>query len=320
MNENSKPNNSGELDFYDLIQAIWNEKIKFILILIISVLIGAIYAYNLPNSYQISLEISASEKSEFMKYNSILNIINEKSHKPIYKEVDEITILSRFIRKLKKESNGIIYDLKNNKSIKEKISKLSEVNQNQLLYGYVSSLDIQPKKNNSDVYILTFNWSNLKDGTDIIENILKIALNNFSNAMIAEIIEYSQKIEKLILYNDNKQINFLTEQSLIAKKLDISEPQKVYLENHAYYLRGYRAIDMEIENISNRKYNLVKFVEKEINLIKENPIKWVNYNTLLVGTNSQKNSKIILMISFILGLFVATIYVFIINVLKLRKI
>ena len=88
----------------------------------------------------------------------------------------------------------------------------------------------------------------------------------------------------------------------------------------AYYLRGYKAIDKEIELIENRDYQNLKFIEQEINDFKDTEIEFVKYNVYLMDHNSLKDTKLILVISILLGLIVGIFYVLISNAFQAKKI
>ena len=54
----------------------------------------------------------------------------------------------------------------------------------------------------------------------------------------------------------------------------------------AYYLRGYKAIDKEIDLIENRDYKRFKFIEEELNFFKAQNIKFADYYVYLMYYNS----------------------------------
>jgi len=81
----------------------------------------------------------------------------------------------------------------------------------------------------------------------------------------------------------------------------------------AYYLRGYKAIDKEIELVQKRDYQNLKLLEQELNKFKNSEISFVNYNIYLIETKSVKNTKLILIISILLGLIAGVLYVLISN-------
>ena len=136
-----------------------------------------------------------------------------------------------------------------------------------------------------------------------------------------------------MINKDTERLDYLKEQSAIAKELNIIANQidnvslsrssvslNISTADIAYYLRGYKAIDKEIELIENRDYQSLKLVEQEINDFKDKEIEFVKYNVYLMDHNSLKNTKLILMISILLGLIVGMFYVLISNAFKPKKI
>ena len=110
----------------------------------------------------------------------------------------------------------------------------------------------------------------------------------------------------------------MSEQSLIAKELDISD-KGLNLDNPYYsetYLRGYKAIDKEIEIIKNRNYPYLDFIEREINSLINEKIDWIDYNVNLINIKTLKNTKFNLLTSILLGLIFGVLYVLISNVLN----
>jgi len=127
-----------------------------------------------------------------------------------------------------------------------------------------------------------------------------------------------------------KRVEYLLEQSLIAKELGISDnlidfqqsDKKIILDNFYtkesnnffYYLKGYNTIQKEIEIIKKRKYTNIDFVVKEINLLKENNFNLIDYNISFVETKLLKNVNHIQIISVLFGLIVGIFYIAILHV------
>jgi hypothetical protein len=162
----------------------------------------------------------------------------------------------------------------------------------------------------------------LKDTLNLTSNNLKIAINN----ELKEILEFEKQ---LILNSDQIRLDYLKEQSAIAKELNILDNQidnvnlsqsnvslSINTADIAYYLRGYKAIDKEIELIETRTYTNLKFIEQEINNIKNMEFNYVDYNIYLMETKSLKDTKLILMISILLGLIIGVFFVLISNVFQ----
>ena len=130
-----------------------------------------------------------------------------------------------------------------------------------------------------------------------------------------------------MINQDVERLDYLKEQSAIAKEINIIDNQidnvnlslNTSTADIAYYLRGYMAIDKEIELIENRDHQNLKFIEQEINDFKDTEIKFVKYNVYLMDHNSLKDTKLILVISILLGLIVGIFYVFISNAFQAKK-
>ena len=209
------------------------------------------------------------------------------------------------------------------KNVEKKKINTSEslmTNQKQKLLEYVQSFEVSKIKKKPD-YLLEFKWDNNKESLEIIDETIKLTLINFETSYFNE-LEDLLEVKKMVLLNsDTNKIEFLKEQSLIAKKLGISENQieNINQSQEGYYLRGFDAIDKEISLIGSRKYKDFDDAKKDINFLKEQNFNWINYNSFLIETNSIKNEKKILIISLLIGLIVGIFYTLISNLIKTQK-
>jgi LPS O-antigen subunit length determinant protein (WzzB/FepE family) len=87
-----------------------------------------------------------------------------------------------------------------------------------------------------------------------------------------------------------------------------------------YYLLGYKAINKEIEIIQKRDRKKFTLIEKEINSLKKEAVEWINYDINLIKVKSLKETKLILILSTLLGLIVGIFYVLIINALQHKSV
>ena len=120
---------------------------------------------------------------------------------------------------------------------------------------------------------------------------------------------------------DLNRIDFLKEQSLIARKLGILEGkiEDIDQSQQGYYTRGFVVIDKEISIIQSREYQDFNNNLENINLLKELELNWINYNLFLIKIDSIKNLQKTLIISILIGLVVGLFYIFISNALKPQK-
>ena len=117
MKKNSLKNND-EIDMTEIIKTFWDEKIKILLIIIVSISIGIGYGNkNKQSSFEASLEIKPSSNSEFVVFFPINNFFRAETKKSFYTEINNKTVLEKFIKDFKKYEQ-LIYVLKKKSHIK----------------------------------------------------------------------------------------------------------------------------------------------------------------------------------------------------------
>ena len=323
-----------EIDLIALFKIFWNGKIKILLITIISFLVGLGYNSQISRNYLNSLTIKPSDNREFVKYDNIQKLIgsnqsnqSDQSNQSNQSSQSSQSSLVRFINELE-DYEEFLLSIKNTKKIQEDILKLNIEDQEKEMFKYVKLLKIvKPEKKEN--YTIVFKWHDPNEAKKILQDILNLTSKNLKRSID---LELSQRLEykKKLLFNDELlRLNYLNEQSAIAKELNIIDSQidnanlsqsSLFLNfntaDFAYYLRGYKAIDKEIELIQNREHQNLKFIEQEINDLKNTEIKFAEYNIDLMNSNGLKNTKLILSISILLGLIVGIFYVLITNALQ----
>ncbi len=333
-----------EIDIIDLLKIIWDGKIAITIITLISFLVGFGYSNQLPNNNLNSLNITKVNNSEFLKFDSVKRLVNgiqsTQSSQSIQSAQIEIPskqklsnqiILDRFIDELN-DYDEFLFILENTKKVREKLRGLSDEEKEIELFKYVNLLTISKIKNNGNNYTLNLKWDDFNEAKKIFLDTLSLTLNNFNETIFNELKQSLEFEKKIILSKDRERLDYLREQSSIAKEINIEENQidnfsssqtsvsfNINTADTAYYLRGYKAIDKEMELIQNRKYDNLKFIEKEINSLKQDNLKWVRYNIHSTKVKSLKKDKLILIISIFLGIIVGLIYVFVSNKFHIKK-
>ena len=123
-----------------------------------------------------------------------------------------------------------------------------------------------------------------------------------------------------------EEIIILTGQASIARELGIEDNQNptqslskssilfnINNETPPYYLRGYKAIELELVLLKNRQYEKFKRIKNEIKQFKEKDFDWIDYDIFLLEERLQKDLNFIIAGSILLGLMIALLYVFISN-------
>ena len=319
MKKKSPLYNDDEIDLIALFKIIWKGKIKILLITIISFLIGFGYSTQIPINYVSSLPIKKSHNSEYNKFVYLENLIKLNRGYQI-NQTNQLNeeILNRFIGELK-DYEEFLFILKNNIKVRENFENLPIEDQEKKLFSYANLLNIiEPKINEigiNNIHLkLNFTWKDPDEAKDILRDTLNLTLNNLEKSIYEE-LEQSLKLKKEVTFNkDRERINYLQEQSSIARELNIKDNEM--FKSGPYYVRGYQAIDKEIDLIKNRDYKNFKFFEQEINSFKKEKIQWINYNIYLIETKSLKNTTPILIKSVLLGFILSILYVFFSNIFK----
>ena len=343
---------NSEIDLGELFKRLWNRKIKITLIALISFLI--IISYDnykpkKPNIFNNTLVINPTKENEFLDLISIYNYINKSKSEEnfIAKELKNTKVLERFIEEFS-DYDELITILKKNDNIKKNIFQLSKYDQQQKLYEYAKLFKIEKSKTETVNYVLKFTWpTGGREIRDILDQTLKLTVMNLRKSIFKELESYYKLEKNLITNKDLARIEFLLEQSEIAKEQGIAEKKyenvpnltvsedankknisdgitfNINSNNNTYssdYLRGYIAINKEIDLIKKRKYIILENIREEINLLKKRDYKWVDYNIFLLDTKLQNKKKALsLFFVTLLSLMIGVVYAFIPDVFKFNK-
>ncbi len=321
MNKNS-PLYDYEIDLVALFKIIWDGKIKILFITIISFLVGLGYNSQIPINYSNSLTINLSKDIELINFANTQKLIRSNSLNSLNSSnSSNQLILVSFIYELEDYEEFLLI-VRNTKKI-----------QGRELFKYAKLLEIVKPKNNEENFTIDFNWPDPNEAKKILQETLNLTSKNLKRSIDLELSKELEFRKKFLINKDIERLNYLKEQSAIAKELNILKNQidnvnlsqssvslSINTADIAYYLRGYKAIDKEIELIESRKYQNLTFMEQELNNFKDKEIEFVKYNVNLMDHNSLKNEKLILIISILLGLTVGIFYVLISNTFKAKKI
>jgi LPS O-antigen subunit length determinant protein (WzzB/FepE family) len=299
-----------EINLIILLEIILNNKLKVALIVFISALIGFIYSYQLPNMYLHSLDIKSNHINKFLKIKLIRQSLNYDNAYP----VDQI-VLNQFGKELK-DYQEFILAIKDTKKFKDNYSKLPLTEQNQILNKHIKFLEINKVQEEENFkFVLNFKSDNTEEAKGILKDTIKLTLDNLKSSICMD-LEYILRVRK----KDSTRVDFLKEQSEIAEELNISDIQSTSPTKNGYYLLGYKAINKEIEIIQKRDRKKFTLIEKEINSLKKEAVEWINYDINLIKVKSLKETKLILILSTLLGLIVGIFYVLIINALQHKSV
>ena len=329
-----------EIDLSHFFKIILKKKIQIILITLVMFLALFSYKqYNIkPESFEILLTIKQSKENISEKFSFINNVLFSIDRNVLREDLkDEITDINKIsvLQRLMKDiqyNQELIAVLKKNDTVKEKLARLPKEVQLKHLYEYTKLFSV--KKIEFNNYILKFTWSDADEGKKILDDILKLGVVNLQSTIFSEIENRLRLEKRKIINKDQERIRFLIEQKKIAEELDIIGDQidiiktdnnniiVDYSSGGAYYLRGYKAIEMEIYFLKNRVYKDLSYITEEMKTLKTNSdMDWIHYNIFLAETKLLNNNiglswKVSVLLSILFGLF----YAFIVYLIQSQKV
>ena len=319
--------NNDELDVSNFIKRIWENKLKIVIVAFVTFAIlfffNKYFKKKEVKLYRNVLTIKPNKETEFSDFLFLSNKFLAKGNFRI-----EEFFLERFIEELM-DYDEFVSILSNNKEIKQKISKSQ--NQFQELYDYTSRLKLEKDKNSNE-YRLILIWNDKQEGKEILYQTLKLVNSNLKASLFKEVDGKNVEKKKFVINRDLERIDYLLEQKAIAEELNIEDNQvdnisltqsnisfNVNTNDVAYYLRGYKAINKEIDLIENRKYNYIKNIQKEIEVLKKKDFNWVEYNIYLLKSQLLNKPPLSINLMLTTSLIITLLYSVISSIIQNNK-
>ena len=376
----TNPSFDDEIDLFELFYTLWDGKWKIIATSFVAAVIGFSFSVLKPNSYEVSTSIQIGNQSVFLKYTSLNNLLKsegllyEAEKNPNGYIFDSASIFKMFIAEFN-DYEEMVDAVGTSEFVQKSIKDLDVDSKQKALINFAKAFELKALSENN--WALSFEWHDELEGARLFNDAIRHTLSNTKNLSVASVndladaidVQNEQELEKLsyilsqIEENQNirnkKRVQYLYEQSAIAKELGI-ETNRLDANNLSqitqstislgvnpsdtpYYLRGYKAIEKEIALIQSRskEENLLNsddyiITSENIALIQndfsssqlrgaseiianDNVNDWVNFNFAIADVKSQKNSSFYLTLSMALGGMVGVMYVLISNTFRKRK-
>ena len=284
-----------------------------------------------PDTYLIKVDIKPGKQSSYVYFAHL--------GKNLESDINAGTVFSKFNEEFL-DYEELIVALKKDAYVRDQLSKTPEINHQNILYKFVKLFSYEPTLNenvNNDElnsYTLKVNWHDSEQGRKIIDDAVNLTLINLRTSIFNDLNVILKMKKDALILQDLVRINYLQEQSEIAKELSIVDNQVDFVNmsqsgvsfsinsnNVAYYLRGFKAIDKEINLIKNRSYTDLTKIENSLKSLEVLNTKWIDYNKFLasVETINDSNRKNYLIIFLVLGLVIGILYAFISKALQSQK-
>ena len=319
---------SGEIDLVDTFKIIWGGKVIIFFTLILSILLLILYEKNnKPKnnlySYTYRLDLSQLENSDFAKTHYIKHLTQDflSQNNSNIKNFSIMEIFSENFLKEMRDYEELYSVIKkyinegrtnNSKFYSQMYNQLPD-DSNQDIINFIP--------NQKNIYI-KITWIDDKEINNILDGSIKLTILNLKKIFFQEIDLLLKFRRDYLKLNDQVYLNFLSDQSSIARKLDIKDNSLgSSVDKNSFYLRGYIAIDEIINTIKNRDYQNGIPILNEFDSLKKSNKNFVDYNLSLIEKKLiEKNSnfKLNLIISIILGLLAGVLIVIIKDFIKSR--
>ena len=327
--------------------------------------------------------VTTFQINEYSSINYLLKIKNEISKITqidlLFEEITKTRLLNLYLESL--SDKLILEDAIHNAGLLDANKFINDELYKEEIAKFASSIKIVKEIEKKDeinfednIYYLTSSYddiNNWKQFLTYLDNSVNQRVKNILEFQILDLVRYlTQKnkyeIEDLSVKIDNalsdyesltlNRLTYLAEQSEIAKKLGIAsntiEVQKFGAQStifsnittdNSFYLRGYEAIDKEIELIKNRKYKdafidgLLELKQKKRNIEQDESLNRLvlAYNNSSIGNNidfiaarmsieatevEYKDYNKMYAIAVIIGLIVGVFYVLISGAIKSKTV
>ena len=378
----ARPPRDDEIDLFEFFETLWDGKWRIIATTFVAALVGVAFSLVQPNSYQVSTSIQTGDQSVFLKYTSINALLKKEGllfdgeTNPNGYRIDSDSIFEQFVVEFN-DYEEMVDALSSSEYVQEAIKNLDEIDKQGVLIAFAKSFELKAPTKNVENWHLSFEWHDDLEGRQLLKDAILKTLVNIRNAakenidVLATAVDTRNSRELESLHNemslienkqmgrDKKRIQYLIEQSAIAKELGIernkldpngltqSSENGISLSFNSidvpYYLRGYKAIDKEIELIRNRTQeqmllsadNYLELKEKVVSLENDlassqlrdasktieidNPNDWVEFDMALADSKSQRKSKLYVALSIVSGGMIGVLFVLVSNAVRKRR-
>ena len=294
------PNLSEEIDLFEIIDVLWENKIKITIFTIIAGILGAVLYYITPKNFEVYTDFSPAKSSFFLNYYNLNKVLNENNFGFSMERENIFNLVIEEFNDLDEVKSVL---LKNENINNQYLSNLDNESQIKLINNFAKKFEIIPPLKNEKSWKLKFVWSDVEEGKEIFYLAMRLSQENLQKSLIDDLNKYSNFIDfqnnlkkenlenriSLLLKSESlaleKRVLYLSEQAEIARSLGIQKNNldeieftslnqntmefNVSTSTMPEYLRGYDALEKERDLLKQRS-------TKEILLASNDYIEWVS--------------------------------------------
>ena len=359
-----------EIDLFEFFETLWQGKWIIIFASLVAVIVSVVFIKLKPNSYDGSTDIAQAKGAIFTEYSHINEVFSSNSYDYV---INRDNVFSYFVEEFN-DREELVAELKGNSYVLGVLEKIeAEEEKDAALIALVKQFQLVPPAKNQTDWKLKFEWHNADEGKNILRRVLNNILLNVKKTILSDIERLASarssrnqlKVQKLevdlvvleqeIKLENDRRILFLKEQASIARALDIennlfnvsslNESQSngvslsVSSSERPFYLRGYKAIEAELDALSTRAFaasntyvsiqsqlltvkNDISFQQmlaaKDV-VVEDQVLDWVRFDLAYSDIKSQEKPLLYVVLALVLGGIFGSLYILISNTVAKRK-
>ena len=359
-----------EIDLFEFFETLWQGKWIIIFASLVAVIVSVVFIKLKPNSYDGSTDIAQAKGAIFTEYSHINEVFSSNSYDYV---INRDNVFSYFVEEFN-DREELVAELKGNSYVLGVLEKIeAEEEKDAALIALVKQFQLVPPAKNQTDWKLKFEWHNADEGKNILRRVLNNILLNVKKTILSDIERLASArssrnqlkvqnlevdlvvLEQEIKLENDRRILFLKEQASIARALDIennlfnvsslNESQSngvslsVSSSERPFYLRGYNAIEAELDALSTRAFaasdtyvsiqsqlltvkNDISFQQmlaaKDV-VVEDQVLDWVRFDLAYSDIKSQEKPLLYVVLALVLGGIFGSLYILISNTVAKRK-
>jgi len=359
-----------EIDLFEFFETLWQGKWIIIFASLVAVIVSVVFIKLKPNSYDGSTDIAQAKGAIFTEYSHINEVFSSNSYDYV---INRDNVFSYFVEEFN-DREELVAELKGNSYVLGVLEKIeAEEEKDAALIALVKQFQLVPPAKNQTDWKLKFEWHNADEGKNILRRVLNNILLNVKKTILSDIERLASArssrnqlkvqnlevdlvvLEQEIKLENDRRILFLKEQASIARALDIennlfnvsslNESQSngvslsVSSSERPFYLRGYKAIEAELDALSTRAFaasntyvsiqsqlltvkNDISFQQmlaaKDV-VVEDQVLDWVRFDLAYSDIKSQEKPLLYVVLALMLGGIFGSLYILISNTVAKRK-
>lgn len=352
-----------EIDLFEIFNTLWEGRWKVIGIATLAAIVSFFISLVKSDLYSGSTPLNKEQSSMFTKYLSVNELLQNNG---FGYTITAQFVFDAFVSEFS-DYKEVIEVLEENDYIKQRLQDLSVADKRYFLIEMAKNFEILPPLKNESDWKLHYEWHDAGEGKKIFSQSMNNVLTKVRKTILLDIDEIAlavlirNKNQKRRLHADlialedainldrAKHLLFLKEQSAIAKELGVENNSlnesgllksksagvalSVTSSDIPFYLRGFKAIDKEIDILSSRSKEqrfaingIYVSIKKELSALNndvsaeqimsvketvanDDVSNWVAYDLSLAKVNAQNKPVLYMILAIMVGGMIGALYV-----------